>query len=175
MKKTITLLGLIAMTGYQAFAIEHILLTTPGVFILPNGTYNGSFNLLSPGATPPYNPLTEQITSATAIFMLADPSANFGAAPETITISLEGSFFASAQNFFIYGPSGNVEVSLLDDNVLTYSIVSGPNSSVGTWLTVASLQWTTAARSSVPDGGTTLAMLGFGLVGLGYIRKSLFA
>lgn len=182
MKKTILLMALMAGMGFQAYGIPHQIADNTERYIQKGSTYNGSFDLLSALTNPAYDPVTEQITSATATFKLIDLLGN----NELVTVNLGGEFFATAQNFVsvsLGGSPGNVNLSLFSNNTLNYSIVSDPSSLVGTLLYLTQLDFETGARTidngtpgtRVPDGGTTMALLGFGLVGMGCIRRRLVA
>lgn len=154
----------------SSHAISHTIIDTQSHIIAPGTTYTGSFDLLSSSVNPAYDPAAEVITSARATFILAE---QFGIpGNESVTVDLEGSFFGSAQNFFIAGISAEVNLTLLDDNLLQFSISSGSGSFVPTVLAFAGLEFNTAPRTqAVPDGGATLGLLGLTLLGLSWAGR----
>lgn len=171
MKKTLVILvaALVAVVNASAIPGPHVVFGDFTGFVAANTSQSGAFNLAA--AIPAYNPGTEEITGATVSFVLQDLSAG-GLGQETVTIDLEGNFFGSAQNFSIVGLAGVVNLNLLNDNVLTYNVVSGPGSVVGTLVASAVLQFDSALKTqSVPDGGSMMALLGLSVLGLGWAGR----
>lgn len=174
MKKTVLSLcvaAAVASGGSIASAVDYTIVDLPNVVIAAGSFHSGSFNLLATG----YDPSTEHIIAASALFSLSDVTAtslfNPGG-PELVTVELEGSFFGSAQNFSSTVIAGAIlNLTLLDDNILGYTITSDVSSTVATKLEIAALGFSTAPGapqpSSVPDGGATLALLGLSLAALG--------
>lgn len=166
MKKLLIALGICALSAIGSQAATYNLNDFGPHVIAPGSPYSGSFNLL----TTAYNPASETIVSAVAGFALQDPNGLFGG-PEEVTVTLDGNFFASAQNFSTTTLGGAVNLTLLADNVLAFTVTSGPGS-VPTILSIAALQWTTAPRTSpVPDGGSMMALLGLSVLGLGWVGR----
>lgn len=166
MKKILIALGLLATVVVSSQAASYTVSGNWLGLVLPNSTTNGSFTV--PAGVPGAG---EEITSAYATFILVDQSL-LGLANETLTVNLDGSFFGSAQNFFLAGITGGVNLSFLTDGVVNYSIVSGAGNGVGTLLASAVLNITTGPASvPVPDGGSLMALLGFSLLGLGWIGR----
>lgn len=136
---------------------------------LYNPSYTGGWDLLNEG----YNPANETITSATATFKLND--ANGGS--ESYTITIDGDAFAAGGSFStslfgtisVGGAIGVDALLTLDTTgLLSYTITATRGIF---WLTEAKLVADATGRAQpspigVPDGGATLALLGFGLLGL---------
>lgn len=184
MIKTIRALAVAALcsiSSITAYAINYQLQDLTPRIIPAGGSFTGTFDLLSSGVIPTgYNPGAEHITGASAYFFLSDPTftgAVVGGS-EAITVALDGQFFAAAVNFISVFVGGNiVDLSLLADNSVNYTIRSASGSAVPTALSLAQLNFSTApgAQERVPDGGTTMTLLGIGLVGMGCIRRRLAA
>lgn len=128
-------------------------------------SFTGSFNILNDG----YTPSTEEVYSANAEFQFWDL---FGG-QESLSIALGGSQFEQSGSFTgLITLSDNVVGSaLLDlssDGIVSYTIT---RTSGEFTLTNATLVAQAGSRS-VPDGGTTLALLGMSVAGvLGFQRK----
>ncbi len=167
MKKLITIIGLCAFGLINSQAATYNLLDATPHTISPGSPYSGTFNLLDAVG---YNPASESIISAVAGFSLHDPNGLFGG-PEQITVTLDGNFFASASNFSTTTLGGAVNLTYLADNVLTFTITSGPGS-VPTVMDLAGLQWVTGPKSQpVPDGGSMMTLLGFSVLGLSWVSR----
>ncbi len=172
MKKTLSVLAVVLAIAFNGSAIpgDHVVFGDFTGFVAANTTKDGNFYLSS--SIPSYDSANEEITSATVSFVLQDLSA-FGLGKETVTISVDGEKIGSAEGFSLVGLAGTVvNLSLLDDNVLVYKIVSGPGSVVGTLVASAVLQFTSAPKTqSVPDGGSMMALLGLSVLGLGWASR----
>jgi hypothetical protein len=131
-------------------------------------SYTGTFTL------SPYNPLTQQVNSAFTTFTLFDVILN-----ESYTITLGGSTVHTGNSFIgtiNLGPSGVAGSALLtlsDTGALSYTVTANTGSF---WLTNAYLEAEVGARSpgganGVPDGGSTVLLLGAGLMGLAAVRR----
>lgn len=166
MKKFLIALGLLVTVVVNSQAASYTVNGDWLGLVFPNSTQPGKF-IVPPGVPS----VGEEITSAYATFILVDQSL-LGLANETITVNLDNTFFASAQNFFIAGLTGGVNLSFLTDGVVNYSIVSGPGNGVGSLLVAAVLNITTGpATQSVPDGGSMMALLGLSVLGLGWASR----
>jgi hypothetical protein len=135
-----------------------------------NPSYTGNFTL------SPYNPLTQQVNSAFVEFTLWDGIVLGGA--ETWTLTLDGGAFSSGgsfSGFFNFGGAvtGSALVTLSDTGALSYTI---SRNSGEFWITNAYLEAEVGARgpggaNGVPDGGSTVLLLGAGLMGLAAVRR----
>lgn len=134
------------------------------------GTYSGTWDLLSEG----YTPGTPTI-SALAEFVFSDPNGG----TETVVVSVGGQQLYAGfgtpgtSDFVISGAvTGGALVNLESTGLLSYRIFR--NTGIFT-LDTATL--TVAVNdqdpNGVPDGGTTVALLGLGLAGLAGIRRKL--
>jgi hypothetical protein len=137
-----------------------------------NQSYTGQFNLTDYG----FNPATEQIVSANACFTLFDL---FGR--ESYDILIDGTSLFSGGSFcglinLRTGITGSLLASLNVDGILNYTI---QRTSGEFWLTNARLTASTGSNGGgcpnnrVPDGGTTMALLGLGILGLAAVRRKL--
>jgi hypothetical protein len=134
--------------------------------IAPGTSYSGTFSLVYPAS--------EEIIGAQAGFFLQDGSAGgpFPGGSESVTINLDGTFFGSAVNFVSVFVGGSVNLSLLDDNTLVYTIISDSSSAVPTYLQGAILNWQTGPKTlPVPDGTSAIALLGLAMAGLSWAGK----
>lgn len=139
-----------------------------------NPSYTGNFTL------SPYNPITQQVNSATVTFTLWD-SILFGGT-ESWTITLDGGAFGSNGSFsgffnFGGGVTGSALVTLSSTGALSYTV---SRNSGEFWLKNALLEADVGARgpgngASVPDHGSTVLMLVGGLLALGALRRGRFA
>lgn len=173
MKKLLLTAGMCVLATFGAKAATYNLNDLIPHDISVGSPYTSSFNLLS---APGYNPAAESIVSAVAGFSIQDPNGFFGG-PEEITITLDGNFFASANNFASASLGGAVNISYLADNVLSFTITSGPGS-VPSRLTLAALQWTTGPKTepqSVPESGSMMALFGLSVLGLGWAGRRIRA
>jgi hypothetical protein len=135
-----------------------------------NPTHGGTFNIAAQG----YNPDAEQITWAGFAFTFMDSDLR----EDTVRISLSGDaqgVHHVTYGFSIFGGllSGDALLDLSEDGIVSYQVK---------WLTgdpfllkTASLLAETSANASVPDGGTTVGMLGLALLGLGLMSRKLQA
>jgi VPDSG-CTERM motif len=167
--------GALLASGGAASAIQYVDDNQANVWInILNPSYTGSWDIAGEG----YNPLSQQITSATATFALNDA---FGGR-ESYTITIDGDTFLTGGSFStpLFGSitlgdsiSGTAFITLDTTGHLSYTVYRGSGEF---WLVDATLTADTAPRNndpsgSVPDGGMTLVMLGCGLLGLAGIRK----
>ena len=173
MKKLLLTAGMCVLATFGAKAATYNLADFNSHDVGVGSPYTGSFNLLS---APGYNPGGESIISAMAGFTIIDPNGFFGG-PEEVTITLDGNFFASANNFSAVSLGGSVNIAYLADDVLSFTITSTPGS-VPSRLTLAALQWTTGPKTqppSVPDGGSMMALFGLSVLGLGWAGRRIRA
>jgi hypothetical protein len=135
-----------------------------------NPTHYGSFDILSQG----YNPDAEQVTWAAIAFTFLDSDSN----EDTVRISLNGDsqgVHLVTYGFSAFGGllSGDALFDLNAFGILSYQVrwLSGDPFQ----LKSATLLAETSANASVPDGGTTVGMLGLALLGLGFVSRRLTA
>jgi hypothetical protein len=140
-----------------------------GLNPLYNPSYTGQFDLTGYG----FNPNTQDINSAVATFTLWDTPVLGGS--EGYRITVDGITTASGGSFsgFITlggAVTGTLLGNLNDDGILDYTVTA---TSGVFWLLDANL--TAEATNSVPDGGTTLGLLGLGFLGIVYLRRKTVA
>lgn len=156
-----------------SYTIEEI--GVGGVLINPGSSASGTFNLPAEGVNttpggPAYDPSSSEVVFAEAQFVLLE----LGKGPESITITLDNTFFASVNNFLTFaGLGGDVEVSLLADNSLDWKVTSASGSTfIPSVLISARLDFTTGPKTqAVPDGGSMMALLGLSVLGLGWASR----
>ncbi len=133
-------------------------------------SYYGNFNILNQG----YNPDTEQVIWAGVAFVFLDSDSR----EDTVRISLNGESQGVqhiSYGFSVFGGllSGEALCDLNEFGVLSYQVrwLSGDPFLFKT----ATLLAETSSNASVPDGGTTVGMLGLALLGLGFVSRKLKA
>ena len=141
--------------------------------IAAGSSISDNFNLLNSG----YDPATQQIYSAFAVFTVLD----YNSQQTSVTVNLDGGAFAQSTSaylpFFLSGGIAGQALATLDQQ----GIVSYTVSNVGTssfMLISASLNAEAGARNGgypgyvpVPDGGATLGLLGVCLLGIGVLYR----
>lgn len=175
MTKTIRILALMAICqvgSLTAYSNSYAISDLSSHIIAPS--FSGLFDL--DGSTG-FKPGAEAINSASVVFAIA----NFTAGSPNVEISLDGSFFSSGKTFSSDFLGGNVTLGFAaDTSILRYTITSSIQSPVPKFLQGSFLKFSTDQRPTdpptrVPDGGTTMALLGIGLVGVGCLRRRLQA
>jgi len=170
---TSTIFGLIlVLGGSNANAIPISIDQTLNASVTSGSPYNGSFDLTANGFTPG----SQTISFAYASFSILDLDRN----SDFVTIALDGSVFASGPSnpfgFSAFGGAvtGTVLADTSSSGVLDYTVsVLFGNS--GFTLKGASLLADVTQNAPVPDGGSTAALLGCAMLGLGWARKKLIA
>jgi hypothetical protein len=115
-----------------------------------------------------YDPLTQQITSATANFLLYDDSFYDGS--ETVTITLGPDAFISSQATFLFALGSVTGSALFDldaDGILTYSMIANSGDFRASYGALIAY----AEPRGVPDGGMTAIFLGMGFLGISAFRR----
>ncbi|MGN6552718.1 MAG: VPDSG-CTERM sorting domain-containing protein [Verrucomicrobiota bacterium] len=167
MKKTI--LGLIAAATLLGNHSASAMLITDVDFGLPlahlsassNPSYSGTWDLRSG-----FDPSTQQLNWAIASFLIID---DFDIRSETYSISLDGSGFSSGNAAFAFvvgGVHGNTFMTLQQNGFLDYTVTATQGDF---YLKQAGLVADVACGRTpthVPDGGTTIGLLGAALIGL---------
>lgn len=172
MKQTIVavalLVGVAGADRLSAASYQIIDVNFGAPILVAEGTsLTRAFNLVYPG--------NEAILSADALFGIINPNATsdfFAYDPISFDISLEGQFFAGAQNLFGHNWTffgGQVSLALLDDNVLEYTVTALQGD---VRLDRAQLNFTTGLKA-VPDGGATLILLGSSLLAIAWAGRQL--
>jgi hypothetical protein len=138
-----------------------------------NPSYDGQFNLTGYG----FNPTLQQIDHAVVTFTLGDL---FGS--ETYNISIESDSLFSGGSFTgLINLGSDITGSLLADlnadGILNYTVSTTRGSF---WLLNANLtaeasNFQSIPTADVPDGGTSVALLGLGLLALAFVRTKLVA
>jgi len=174
--KSAVAIGMVAF-GLGSINLDAAQIThTPGAVINPGFSFSSFFDLTTQG----FNSSLHEVTSASALFVVTDVS-GFPGGPENITIELDGSFFASAVNFIgsVVAGGSILNLSLLNDGSLGYEVIAaaGPGH-VFTVLNVAVLNFEFGNKTpvtSVPDGGSVMALIGLSVMGLGYAGRRMRA
>jgi hypothetical protein len=133
--------------------------------------YESSFNILNDG----FNPATMDVSSAYVKFAFADDSSSdsgewvdikLGGNLRFDDVEVDGTWWNQAYDWVSGGLSGSF-LADLQDGILTYKVkvVSGD-----TYLKEAKLI-AKGDYSRVPDGGSTVALLGAGLLGLLALKR----
>ena len=183
LKQTLALaLGLAGFSVAQAAIYTDIDLAGPAyAYLNGNGVkdggetakdaFTGSFNLVNHG----YDKNTEKIHSAAFWFAFADDLRDGFGQDEIVKIKLEdtkifqGDVDGSILFYdWVWGTlGGSLLATLSDTGILNYTvkILSGD-----TYLKEAGLIAVSRARQ-VPDGGSTVVLLGLGMLGLAFIRR----
>ena len=159
---------------------SNVVATGSGPIDVSGLTFDGTF-----GSAALINPATADIR--TVIFApidiysapIAGPT-SFGSGGSTFTTSGSGDPVGITRNFGdIYVPQGYVSGNPLSDtmtfNDATFaSLGVTPGTYVWTWGTGANQNFTLIIpRVAVPDSGSTVSLLGFGLLGLAVLRRKL--
>ena len=179
MKKLIAATALTAFCGaVSANTITFKDLDDFGSGVNLNGkqAYTDTFNIASgdggAGDVSGYTKTQYNIDSATAEFWFDVD----GTKTAYVKVTLDGAVwkegFSGMNDFEIpeSGITGRILEDLQSNGVLTYvvSLSTGTVKSANVKLTSAELQ---ANATTVPDGGTTVALLGLGLTGLGFLAR----
>lgn len=191
LKKITATAGLLILAS-SSFAITWVDHQNPYAYINEyNGGYQGTFDI-----TPDYKPGVHYIASAHVRFGFADDAffgdwKYIGDVKEYVDIELDTTLLFNNEEvdgniFFGYdwvgaGLSGSLLGSLRDNGKLDYSVTVNNLSrkKEDTWLKVAKLVAKGGIRegggnpTKVPDSGTSLALLGLGLIGLFFARNKL--
>jgi len=184
MNKLRSLLGCALLLGSVAVAqaVTYTDTNWHGTFLTQGQSKDGTFDL-----KPAYDPASEQITSASVTFTFLDDVLSdtivlgwkfifpiLGQEGEAGTISLNGEQIASESSSGLwifagltYGVPGDILLSLSNTGVLDYTIKSTQGDF---YFKTATLVAEASARA-VPDGGTTVALLGASLLGLAALRR----
>ena len=143
-----------------------------GTFEINSQDPDGIYDLIG------YDPAIEQITNATATFFLKDDGLLGDIAPEKVTITLGPDTFINSQTvpflFTTGGVTGNAFFDLSADGILAYSIMAVPNNrwnGISDFKVYSALLTVDARARAVPDGGTTVLLLGMGFLGLCVLQR----
>ncbi|HHY85707.1 MAG TPA: VPDSG-CTERM sorting domain-containing protein [Verrucomicrobia bacterium] len=146
---------------YEVFSIEQSLVE----YLSKDGraTYSGSFNILDQG----FDPECMEIFKVELKFRFKDDSSSDG--KEKVTITLDSSPLVSSLELTSGGwttvartyTSGTI-LDLLSDGILNYTVTAEK----GDFKLKEAKLYVKAKRTCVPDNGTTLVLLGTGLVTL---------
>ena len=135
-----------------------------------NPTKSGTFDITS-GLLGGYNPTTQTIYSATAWFALSDDS--LLDSDEWVQLKLDGvNFLSPVEVDFAFPPvggqvSGQALISLDSTGNLSYTI----QRTGGDFWALGAKLMAEAGPRAVPDGGTTLMLLGGALAGIEALRR----
>jgi hypothetical protein len=138
------------------------------IFVPAGGSTGAVWNITQLG----YDSGSEAVSSAQASFSLTDlapPNGDGG--NETAVITLDGGFFGIAQDFLSATIGGNIPVTLAADGTINW-LVSETSGASGFVLTDAAVTIVTVPRTNgVPDGGSTLPLLGGAFTTLGLLYR----
>ena len=182
MLKTIKFLAIATMAAMgvsSASAIQFV--NTHNVLLLEGQSASGTFDI-----SPPYDPASQTLLSATATFYFQDDS--YVDSLEYAIVQVETAFFGLTQvgnqtilnPFNIYGSiSGAVWGTglwaLSSTGELDYKVTAWDDGNPWTQrdfiFKKAVLDVEIGSNVSVPDGGMSLAMLGLGLLGMAAFRR----
>ena len=131
-------------------------------------THEGWFNITGPGLGKGFVPGVETITSATIDFVFADDIDPFK--KESATVTLGSDTFTGGGYFlgFLISGSLNGSLQLLNESgLLKYTVTM----TKGDAILLSALLTVCAEPASVPDGASTIGLLGLGLLGLAVLRR----
>ena len=135
-------------------------------------TKDGTFNIAEQG----YNPTTESVSWAGFAFTFIDNDNR----EDTVRINLGNSvvnYEHIEYGFNIFGGllTGNALLDLSSDGIISYRVrwISGDPFKLMTASLTAESVARAAASTPIPDGGTTLGLLGIALLALGWARTRL--
>jgi VPDSG-CTERM motif len=166
MKKTFLALIAIGLFAASAEAYTELYSDTNtygilGVQVKQGTPFTDEFNIT--GGPFGYTPLTEQLYSANATFLFTDLDFN----AESLTISLANTPFGTPISSFFGAIVINADLGasalsdLNTDGRVSFTVTAGNGNA---YLTSATLLASGGAR--VPDGGTTLTLLGLAFLGI---------
>lgn len=195
MKKLLTLAAVASLfTASQVSAINYYSdVDLIGAYVDSSNPYTGEFDIVDNGGDSVldilalftgvggdgYNPLNETIVKASVVFtFFEDFTGNAfidGFAKEKFTIELGTNSFKNGGGYFIpFIPvlsGGEIDITAqldLDaDGKLSYTV----RSTKGDFILGSAGILAEAATRAVPDAGSTLALLGLGMLGLAGIRR----
>lgn len=195
--KAFMLSAALAVTAGTASAVTmtYVDIDRPDKEIAQGKSYSGNFNIVTgdgdvniviSGYTSGNGtfsdiagyPANGTLTSATAYFYLKD--ANQGQDMWEIELNmkdfLEGSGTLSGQKYYTqFGTVGGAQFDFLNNNGhISYTVSNisdNPGNGAKFTLEFARLVATAETRTSVPDGGATLALLGLSTMGMAAIRR----
>lgn len=181
--KILGLAAVVAMTSVSAHALQYVDTDNIGAVLnAGNPSISGVFNIASADGdgldTVGYDPNSESIVFAAAQFTIVD----WDGGSEAVTVSLGSDAFASSSGTFGMGFSilggvvlGNAYLDLSQDGIVAYTIqwTSGTSSFTASGASLTAFTAPKSPPTSVPDGGLTVSLLGFGLVSLGWLSRRL--
>jgi hypothetical protein len=180
MKRILTTAMVVAglVAGFSASAIQYSDTDTIGATLSVGTPYAGNFNISAGdgdfGDVGGFNPLTQTIISASAGFTFLD----LNQTANTVSITLDtatlvsGGVIDQVLTSFNGAVVGTAYVSLNSNGVLDYQIELLSGNPVV--LVMASLTAQAGDKViGVPDGGTTLGMLGCGLLAASWVCRRL--
>jgi hypothetical protein len=162
--------GVSLNTSSAGTATEVLSWTGPGGTGLPVViSDDGSFSGIAPGTTAKFaSPWSFNSGAVTALFTVGG-----------FTYDLTSSktvFQGGSPAGVVVDGIGSISGNGLDSEAMTWSFSTSDPSALGTDVAIFSFQVAAGSTGgSVPDGGTTAMLLGLGVLGLGLLKKQIFA
>jgi hypothetical protein len=184
----IAVTSLFSVQSAQAFTItlqqvgSNVVATGSGAFNLTGLTFPGSGPAAESGIIPSLGFIAINAGSVNAdVYVGFTGPTSFGSGGLSLSNSFSGDFFALEEgiNAFLALPQGYTSGdpltnSMTFDNATFASLGLTPGTYTWTWGTGANQNFTLQiGAAGVPDGGSTVSLLGFGLLGLAALRRKL--
>jgi len=144
----------------------------------PGGTGNpivisddGSFSGIAPGSTAAFaSPWFFNSGSVSALFTVGGFTYNLTSSK----VIFQGAGAGGLAGVVVDG-IGSISGNGLDSEAMMWSFSTSDPSALGVDAAVFSFQVAAGTTGTVPDGGTTAMLLGVGVLGLGMLKKQIFA
>ncbi|HEY1788156.1 MAG TPA: VPDSG-CTERM sorting domain-containing protein [Verrucomicrobiae bacterium] len=161
--------GVTLNTSSAGTAAEVLNWTGPGGTGLPLViSDDGSFSGIAPGTTATFaSPWFFNSGSVTALFTVGGFTYNLTSSH----IIYQGGNPAGV----VVDGIGSISGNGLDSEAMDWSFSTSDPSALGVDAAVFSFQVAAGTTGTVPDGGTTAMLLGLGVLGLGLLKKQIFA
>jgi VPDSG-CTERM motif len=161
--------GVSLNTSSAGTATEVLNWTGPGGTGLPIViSDDGSFSGISPGTTATFaSPWFFKSGAVSALFTVG----GFTYDLTSSSVVFQGGSPAGV----VVDGIGSISGNGLDSEAMTWSFSTSNPSALGVDAAVFSFQVAGGTTGTVPDGGTTAMLLGLGVLGLGLLKKQIFA
>jgi len=172
--------GALAVAGAVFFgtvnsqAASYVITETPATILTPGSSTGGTFDLTA--EVPPFVPGVDSVLSADLGVVVSRPIGG----PVLATLDLDGSLIGGIfVPFFgvINVADGLLSVSLDADGMVDWEVSNHGLSTEPLTLEMIRLSVVTVAGAggAVPDAGATLPLLGFAILGMGYVSRKMKA